>query len=169
MDRQTLDSCTALKGAQRSSRPGAPGTSADLSCCRAALNGATPWRQKVSYLYTDIYIYVIYLKYIEIIIYIYYTLSYNIYIYLTHLWTRKICGDFINGTVLEKCFNFHIPIRWHLISQLVGEGSEVAVSAEPRAPARGHSLDRRGFPWRGPARGLQEGALVGGEGGALHT
>lgn len=37
--------------------------------------------------------------------------------------------------LLEKCFNFHIPIRWHLISQLVGEGVKVVVSAVTRAPA----------------------------------
>lgn len=65
------------------------------------------------------YIYVIYIKYIEIIIYIYYTLSYNIYIF-THIWTRQVYGDFIHGTVLlEKCFNFHILVRWHLPSHLV--------------------------------------------------
>lgn len=81
------------------------------------------------------YIYVIYIKYIEIIIYIYYTLSYNIYIYSHAFGLEKIYGDFINGTVLlEKCFNFHILIRWHLISQLVGEEVKVVVSAGLRAP-----------------------------------
>lgn len=106
------------------------------------------------------YIYVIYIKYIEIIIYIYYTLSYNIYIF-THIWTRKIYGDFINGTVLlEKCFNFHIPIRWHLLSQLVEEELEMVVSAVPRALAFGHSLESWGISRRGSASGLRERAFA---------
>lgn len=49
----------------------------------------------------------------------------------------------------------------------------MVVSAVPRACALGHSLDSRGFPWRGPAGGLQEGALARGRGrrggrGAAH-
>lgn len=105
-----------------------------------------------SILFIHRYIYVIYIKYIEIIIYIYYTLSYNIYI--THLWTRKISGDFINGTVLlEKRFNFHIPIRWHLVSQLVGEGLKMVGRAVPRALTFGHSPESGAFSLAGLSRG----------------
>lgn len=85
------------------------------------------------------YIYVIYIKYIEIIIYIYYTRSYNIYI--SHIWTRKSMETSSMVLLSEKCFNFHIPIRWHLISQLVGDGLKMAVRAVPRALAFGHPLE----------------------------
>lgn len=65
--------------------------------------------------------------------------------------------------LLEKCFNFHIPIRWHLIPQLVGEGLKFVVSAVPRALTLGHSLESLGFLWRGPAGGFRERALAWGE------
>lgn len=69
------------------------------------------------------YIYVIYIKYIEIIIYIYYTLFYNIYIYSHTLGLEKSMEMSINGTMLlEKCFNFHIPIRWHPMFHWLGRG-----------------------------------------------
>lgn len=76
---------------------------------------------------------------------------------------EKIYGDFINGTMLlEKCFNFHIPIRWHLMSYLVGQRLKMVVSAVPRALTHIWSFssearfalgeanpqhERRGFGW----------------------
>lgn len=55
--------------------------------------------------------------------------------------------------LLEKRFNFHIPIRWHLVSQLVGEGLKLVGRAVPRALAFGHSPESGAFPWEASAGG----------------
>lgn len=74
MERQTRGSCTACEVS--STCHGTRCSWACLPLCTAVMQlRAAQCNGDRKYLYIDIYIYVIYIKYIEIIIYIYYTLS----------------------------------------------------------------------------------------------
>lgn len=95
MERQTLDNCTACEVSEtahvrRRSRAFLPCTAA---CSSERCNVTAT--ERILFIYR--YIYVIYIKYIYI---------------FTYIGTRKSMETSINGTMLlEKCFNFHIPIR----------------------------------------------------------
>lgn len=65
--------------------------------------------------------------------------------------------------LLEKCFNFHILIRWHLISQLVGEEVKVVVSAGLRAPTLVILLRARLFSRRDQPEDSKKGLLPRGQ------